>query len=264
MLPRKAVRFEQGDDKLVKQRPLSLLVTMGVFYSSLFLLILSWWHYDDFAGGRHVALTTIADPVQTEVDLPAFDAEVSGVNYHVQPLYDYELSGIVVSYRQHDGDRGVHKRWRDYFNVADLCVVWGENAADIDLNQIKFSSGRFTCFYEPRNRAIHQAFNTHKLSNNHLLTDDQALAKLISKVKIGDEVRLQGWLSEYTIAGGGTRGTSTTREDTGNGACETIYVNDFEVLGSMHSRWRDLFPVSLLLVVLSAAYWLWGVARDKY
>lgn len=67
MSPRKAVKFEPRSGGLVKKRPLSLLVTTCVFYSSLFVFILSWWHYDDFAGNRPVATTTIVDPVKVKV-----------------------------------------------------------------------------------------------------------------------------------------------------------------------------------------------------
>ena len=44
------------------------------------------------------------------------------------------------------------------------------------------------------------------------------------------------------------RGTSTTRDDTGNGACETIYVTGFEIIGRANAGWRAAAPVSLAVI----------------
>ena len=40
---------------------------------------------------------------------------------------------------------------------------------------------------------------------------------------------MRGWLAGYSNDDGFRRGTSTTRDDTGNGACETIYVDEFQI-----------------------------------
>ena len=50
----------------------------------------------------------------------------------------------------------------------------------------------------------------------------------------GDQIKIKGYLVDYKVAKDGqtlfTRGTSTTRTDNGNGACETIYVEDVEII----------------------------------
>ena len=63
----------------------------------------------------------------------------------------------------------------------------------------------------------------------------------------GDQIHLKGYLVTYSH-GGGTRGTSLTRDDTGNGACETIYVTDINILRKANRFWRYLFSLSTLLV----------------
>jgi hypothetical protein len=55
---------------------------------------------------------------------------------------------------------------------------------------------------------------------------------------VGDQIRIKGWLSSYGVAKngkliGGKRGTSTVPNDTGNGACETIYLQTIHILKSM-------------------------------
>ena len=50
-----------------------------------------------------------------------FAVEYSGVRYEVEPQFEYELTGMVVSYRQHNGWRRLHRASNDQWSVADLC-----------------------------------------------------------------------------------------------------------------------------------------------
>ena len=59
---------------------------------------------------------------------------------------------------------------------------------------------------------------------------------------MGDQVRITGHLAAYRHQAGQDffRGTSTTRQDTGNFSCETIFVTDVSVLRSAPARWHTL------------------------
>ena len=57
-----------------------------------------------------------------------------------------------------------------------------------------------------------------------------------------------------TSRGGSKRGTSTTRTDTGDGACETIYVRDFRIIREATSYWRISMWTSLALVLGTLAF----------
>jgi hypothetical protein len=41
------------------------------------------------------------------------------------------------------------------------------------------------------------------------------------------------------------RGSSTVRDDTGDGACETVYVNEFKILQRANPVWRAARPLAL-------------------
>jgi hypothetical protein len=45
------------------------------------------------------------------------------------------------------------------------------------------------------------------------------------------------------------RGTSTNRIDTGNGACETIYVEDYQILKTGNPFWRVTFTISKYVIL---------------
>lgn len=60
------------------------------------------------------------------------------------------------------------------------------------------------------------------------------------------------------------RKTSISRGDTDNGACETIYVEQFDILQQMPNRWRRLFKVTGIAGLLSALVWLVGVRSGRF
>ena len=169
----------------------------------------------------------------------------------VEPLYDYDLYGLVVSLRQHDGTSRMHRAANDHLNVADLCVVWSDDATNERLDKISFWNGIFTCNFETRDDAAWKSFKLNEVSNNHLITADPAIRDRIADVGIGDQVHIHGWLSAYGSAGHGKRGTSTTRDDTGDGACETIFVDRFEIVSKAFGAWRAAMYVALVVVLLA-------------
>ncbi|MGI9235384.1 MAG: hypothetical protein ACR2RD_17260, partial [Woeseiaceae bacterium] len=57
-----------------------------------------------------------------------------------------------------------------------------------------------------------------------------------------------GYLASYSNAGGGKRGTSTTRTDTGDGACETVFVENFDIIDPTAGYWRMSMWASLMLL----------------
>lgn len=198
-------------------------------------------------------------PVQVQVRKEAFDTTVNGVTYKVQPLYTYDLYGVVVS--RHSSDSWIdylHRAWNDSLNVIDLCVIWGDNVRGADLAQMSFWSGQFQCFWETRSDAAWKSFDQYQISNNHLLTDNQSITKKLRATRIGDQVHFRGYLAEYSHSQGldFKRGTSIVRTDTGNGACETVYVEEFENLKRGGGPWRTLFWVALGLIVVGIVGWL--------
>lgn len=206
---------------------------------------LAFWNRNDLPGSIAFDPAIDTAPRQVRTARYPFQANWDGVDYQVEPEYDYELTGLVVSFRQHDGESRMHRLSADHLNVADLCVVWGDTARSPLLDRIKFWNGIFTCNFSTRDNAAWQAFDVTEVSNNHLVSDDARVRDAIDSVRIGDQVRIRGSLAAYISPNGSKRGTSTTRTDTGDGACETIYVDDFEIVARGRGAWRMAMWASL-------------------
>jgi len=225
---------------------------------SLLLAVAAWRNGEALPPPDELFPQLQEEPAQTAVSRPPFEATVGDITYTVRPLYRYDISGLVVSL--HDSTAWwdwIHEAAYDRLNVEDLCVVFGDNVRSGAYSRIQFSSGEFECLFSSSSAADWQAFSLYAVSNNHLLTDRPELARAIRSVHIGDQVRIKGYLAEYTHHHGFNffRGTSTTRTDTGNGACETIYVEEFEVLRRGGSAWRALAWLGVAAAMACVIAW---------
>ncbi len=75
--------------------------------------------------------------------------------------------------------------------------------------------------------------STH-CSNNHLIPADNAIKRKIKRLKKGDHVRIQGYLVNVDAENSAGKvylwDTSVSRDDSGDGACEIIYVTNIQWL----------------------------------
>jgi hypothetical protein len=170
-------------------------------------------------------------------------------------MYEYELWGMVVSSHYAGSFLDIaHEAWKDYLNIKDLCVIWGRNLETGAFREIKFWNRDFTCYFSWSNPEAGELFSQSHISNNHLITADPLLRPVIKSVRRGDQVHFHGWLAKYGHKGSSNvRGTSTSRDDVGGRACETVYVTEFEVLKRANPSWRAAFPVSLAVIGICAA-----------
>ncbi len=215
------------------------------------------------ARGR-LAPALTGEPLQTPTAQAPFAVSAGGVRYQIKPVFDYDISGLVVSLHHSDTWWDwIHAASNDHLNVVDLCVVWGANAKAGAYKKMKFSSGQFVCYVSTSDPIAWQTQYVRALSNNHLLTDSPRIARQLSGLRVGDQIRLRGQLAEYSHHAGFafTRGTSTTRDDTGNGACETIFVQDVTVLRPANGWPRWLLRAGALL--LAFGLWRWFVAPHR-
>jgi hypothetical protein len=223
------------------------------------LLAASLWQRHALPAPAELRAELQQEPVQEPTRTAPFQTTVGGVTYTIKPIADYEIWGLVVS--SHDSDTWwdwIHKASNDHLNVVDLCVVFAENAQSGGYVGLDYSSGQFVCYVQTSSSDKWQRFSMRALSNNHLLADRPSIARLLRDVQIGDQVRIRGYLAEYAHNHGFAfkRGTSLTRDDTGNGACETVYVQDVELLRAGGGPWRWLKWVALGLIAAGLIGWL--------
>ncbi len=224
-------------------------LTNILIVASFFWLIVSFWNRNDIPGNINYVPAIANEPLQTKTRESAFDAIYEGVQYRVAPEYEYDIVGMIVSYRHHDNNSRMHRLANDHLNMLDVCVVWGDNTQGAQLQKIDFWNGIFTCNFQTRDQAAWESFDVNQISNNHLISDDDYVRDRVQGIRIGDQIRIQGYLASYASPNAGPRGTSTTRTDKGDGACETIYVERFEIVRAATSYWRISMYASLFILL---------------
>jgi len=226
---------------------------------SLCGVALGMWQRDRLPPPGQLVSAVAQEPLQTPTRTPRFQANAASVDYTVKPLFDYKLQGVVVS--RHDTavwwDLVHRKEWNDHLNVVDLCVVWGTNATTGIYRQLRYWNSTWTCSAATDSDEVWRRFNDEGLSNNHLLTNDASIARLLRTVRPGDQVEIIGKLSEYSHNAGlpFKRGTSIRRDDHGDGACETIWVDTARILRQANQGWRTALMVAWIGLALSILWW---------
>ena len=71
--------------------------------------------------------------------------------------------------------------------------------------------------------------NSHA-ANMHMVPSTDEISARLREIRRGDLVDIRGFLVEIKYPNGGTWRSSLSRTDTGNGACELVWVNDLTKL----------------------------------
>lgn len=167
----------------------------------------------------------IPDPVQTNL-AEAGTITVAGEEGDVELslLAEYAIEGVVKS----------KKKYSDYpAQVAryDFALAWGDlNKEEID-EYIKYSqSGRWCHYRYSLECPVNQEYISSHSANVHLIHKDEDILNKIKRVRKNEYVQLKGYLVNVNFKDGPWK-SSLTRTDTGNGACEIMYVTNIAVRG---------------------------------
>jgi hypothetical protein len=235
-------------------RLVNRLLTL-IFLSALGLAIWSYWKRDQLPPPDFYDLARLSEPIQTPTRTKPFQVESQGVTYTIDPLFDYALDGVVVSLHDSDAFTDVYhfKDWKDFLNIRDLCVVWDPNVGSGVFRAMDYHNTTWTCWIAGQEGPALAAFAWDALSNNHLLSHDPGVQAAIRSARRGDQIHFRGLLARYSHADGFNRGTSTTRTDTGNGACETVFVQDFEVVRRANPGWHLTYSLAKYTAIATLA-----------
>ena len=75
-----------------------------IIAASFIWLLVSFWNRNDLPQEINYVPEILNEPSQTATKMPSFEASYNGVEYLIEPEYEYDLFGLIVSYRHHDGD----------------------------------------------------------------------------------------------------------------------------------------------------------------
>lgn len=161
-------------------------------------------------------------PLQTSLDGAAPQA-LRKADATVQPLARFSLSARVLSREDY--------RWDALAAVVpvDLALGWGRMSDSAVLEKVDISqSGRFY-FWRVAEFPIPEREIIESSANMHLVAADATVAREIARTRVGDVVSFDGYLVELDWPDGRKMRSSLTRSDSGAGACEIVWVENFAI-----------------------------------
>lgn len=162
-------------------------------------------------------------PVQINLQNSGFKID----DYRLTRRAQFEIRARVLStepyYLHRTGD----------LSPMDLALGWGVMSDQSVLDQIDISqSGRwYRTRYEMPPPVPELQIISHS-SNMHMIPAKKSIARALKKLREGDIITLRGYLVDVDHDSGWLWRTSMSRTDTGNGACEIVYVESLDVEAS--------------------------------
>ena len=196
-----------------------------------FVIVAAIGGYMIWQNGSREAVLGIGEPVQTETE-GYTDFDMDGYKVIITYKYEYDIEALVVHTKDYFGF-GL----QDKLSQKDLALAWGLPAAhnkDIDFHWDQ--SGRWYYFKLDSMAEAAKVGGVEVIaqqsSNNHIIPANDEVKSKVRMIRRGDHIRLKGYLvnvDAYKPEGERLQWySSTTRTDTGDGACEVIYVTDVE------------------------------------
>ena len=185
----------------------------------LALIAYLWW--SDRPVERPGGVLAPEEPVQ--VNLPEEEYRPHG-DFVIVKVARFEVTARVL---------GKERYWigREAELVPyDLALGWGRMSDTAVLEKVSISQHGRYYFWSVREYPIPRAEIISSSANMHLIPSNDEIRDAIGSVRRGQVVRFEGYLSRVLGPNGWRWNTSMTRSDTGNGACELVWVESFEVI----------------------------------
>ena len=186
--------------------------------------VCGWGAYDAYA-------TRARDlpPGQIAVDAPVQHDIENGTPFQVKrfsltPRAHFSTTARIIAKERYRIDSGAE------LMPLDLGIGWGRMSDSALLDQMKLSqSGRFLRWSADKQPSVSWEDINRSAANLHVIPADDSVANRLYGARVGDIVELEGDLVDARRNDGWFIKTSLTRDDTGAGACEVIYVRSVNI-----------------------------------
>ena len=161
--------------------------------------------------------------VPTQVNVRGL-ALVTMDDYELTPRAKFEIRARVLSRKDYS--------WGTEADLSpvDLALGWGVMSDQAVLDRIEISQGSrwyYTRYELPA--PISEKEIIQNSGNMHMVPAQNRIRKKLKEVRVGDIVRLRGTLVDIDHPSGWYWRTSLSRDDTGSGSCEIVYLEDIEI-----------------------------------
>lgn len=159
------------------------------------------------------------EPLQVGSQCPPFKAGA----YNYKPLADFVMTARVLSTMRYTTDASA------VVSPIDLAVGWGRMSEDSVLDKLSIRQSSRFFFWRTDDFPIPRSEIERSAANMHVIPGNDEVLRALERAGTDDQIRLWGFLVEVRGDDGFNWRSSTVRTDTGNGACEVIWVERVEI-----------------------------------
>lgn len=158
-------------------------------------------------------IATVA-PVQSPTTAPPFTIR----SYTLTPVAEFTVTARLLSKSTYHFDR------ESELSPIDYALGWQSMAQPFILKEISIGQGRRFYHWHTRTFPIPRNDIETQSANMHLIPASPDIEAQLKSIPEDNLVRLKGFLVNISAPDGWHWNSSTTRGDTGDGACEVFYV----------------------------------------
>jgi hypothetical protein len=171
-------------------------------------------------------------PVQSKTAGNAFEKTFHDGRFTVYPLYTYSAAALVV------GKKKYSYGWEAQVAPYDLALAWEELSKPNYNKFVRFSQrDRWYYFRLKSGTPFDVGFVYRRSSNNHVIPHSANILNALAGLQEGDVIGIRGYLVRLEGTWNGRTvfwKSSTSRNDTGDGSCELIYVTSLQKDGRLY------------------------------
>ncbi len=180
------------------------------------------------SGINTIPIDVSRDPLQENLataTYPLILKNIDGNEAELLPMARYSIAGRVVSWKHY-----LYLKWADKLAPIDIALAWGKLATHDFDNLISYDHDyRFYNFRFKPGFPLEQSYVISHSSNNHLIPATPTLEAALRSIRTDELIEIEGFLVNMRGPGNYHWNTSMTRDDTGGGACELIYVKELRI-----------------------------------
>ena len=169
----------------------------------------------------------------TQVNLPANAPPFEDGEFQLKPLARFSIDARVLHRKiyRYDG--------KSKLVPVDLALGWGPMSDQRVLDQLSISqSMRFYWYHWERQPPIPESEIISHSTNVHVIPSTKEIGSRCRSLRAGTLIHLAGDLVEASGPGISSWHSSLSRTDTGNGACELMWVTELSILNDNSRQGR--------------------------
>jgi hypothetical protein len=144
--------------------------------------------------------------------------------YQITPLADFIIKAKVLSKKNYSLGS------ESDLAPTDLALGWKNMSDEAVLNKIVITQSGRWYYWRANSLPIPRSQIISQSANMHLIPEDDYIESAIKQVKQGQIVEITGYLVRVSSKEGLRWQSSLSRDDSGAGGCEIIFVKRFNIM----------------------------------